>query len=338
MINQDLEYLLCRIISGKTYFFFNKERYCLESPTVDIKQKSLEIYFDIINDEKYNGWLREKDLENILINLGYWTFDTKNRLKELTKKIEKIKIDMYKNRFNTKLIKSLKNNLKNTNNEYTKLTSFEYEIYQHTLEGYANSIKNEYILCNSLYKNNKLVFKFNDNNSYLYFNSLLTVSNEHTIDLTDIRKLAKSSMWRSLWSCDKNNPFGISGASYLSNEQKAIINLSIMYDSVYDHPDSPEDFVIEDDDLLDGWMLFQKEKNKSDKQKSEISNLHKNSQEVFIMASEQEDIERISDMNDEYSKQIIKSRNHTLKNSAKGSVSHFDLPDVVADAEASMKR
>jgi hypothetical protein len=334
MINQDLEYLLCKIISGKTYFIFDKEKYCLESPSIEIKQKSLEIYFDIINEEKFNGWLREKDLENILVNLGYWTFDTKNRLKELIKKTEKIKIDMYKNRLNSKILKSLRNSLKNTNKEHSKLTNFEYEIYQNTLEGYANSIKNEYILCNCLYKNNKVVFKFNDTSSYLYFNSLLSISNEHIIDLSDIRKLAKSSLWRSIWSCDKNNSFGVNGSSYLSNEQKALINLSIMYDSVYDHPDSPEDFVIEDDDILDGWMLFQKEKHKSDKQKSEISNLHKNSQEVFIMASEQEDLERISDMNDEYSKQIIRSRNETLKNSPKGSVSHFALPDVIADAES----
>lgn len=336
MINQDLEYILHRIISGKTYFTFNKDRYCLKSPPLEVKQRALEIYFDIIQEEKFGGWLRESNLDNMLIGLGYWTPDTRNRIKELEKKLEKLKIDLYKNRFNAKMMKSLRTSIKNTNKDLNKILSYRTDLYQNTLEGYANSIKNEYIICHSLYKDNKLVFKFNDNSSYIFFNSLIGASNEHSIDMDSIRKLARDGMWRSIWSCNKQNPFGVGGSVHLHDDQKALINLSIMYDSVYDHPECPEDFVIEDDDLLDGWMLFQKEKNKKEKAKSQssISSVHKNSQEVFIMAGSQEDLENISDLNDDYGKMLIKNRMDVIKE--KSSVSHFDLPDVVSEAEREM--
>lgn len=336
MINQDLEYILHRIISGKTYFNFNKERYCLKAPSLDVKQRALEIYFDIVSEEKFAGWLRESNLDNILISLGYWDFGTKEKIKDLEKKIEKLKIDLYKNRLNSKLIKSIRSNIKNTYKELNKILAHKTDLYQNTLEGYANSIKNEYILCHSLYKNNKLVFKFNDNSSYIYFNSLIAASNEHSIDMQEIKKLARDGSWRSIWSCNKDNPFGVPGSVHLHDDQRALINLSIMYDSVYDHPECPEDFVIEDDDMLDGWMLFQKEKNRKEKAQSSqtVSSVHKNAQEVFIMANSKEDLENISDLNDDYNKMIIKSRVEAIKK--KGSVSHFDMPDVIDEATKEM--
>jgi hypothetical protein len=107
-----------------------------------------------------------------------------------------------------------------------------------------------------------------------------------------------------------------------------------MYDSVYDHSDCPEDFVIDDDDMLDGWMLYQKEKIKRDKTKEGISSLHKNAQEVFIMGQSAEDFERISDLNDNYSKSIIDSRLNAVKR--KGQLDELDLPDVKASIDTDL--
>jgi hypothetical protein len=332
----DLEQLLYRIVLQETSFIFNNEKYTLKIPDYTIKSKALEIYFDIINDEKFYGWLREKDLELFLISSGYWSFNTTNNIRELEKRIEKIKISLYKERLNKNAVKGLKSRLSSTIKELDKITHPKFEIYQNTLEGYANSIKNEYIICNCLTKNNKLVFKFNDNTSYVYFNSLISASYENYITPSQIRELAKHNLWRSIWSCNKTDPFGIPGSINLSDDQRVLINLSIMYDSVYEHPECPENFVIDDDDMLDGWMLYQKEQNKKEKAKSEISDVHKNSQEVFIMTNNAEDRERINEMNDNYSKSIITNRFKEI--SQKGTVSDLDLPDVRADWENEMRQ
>lgn len=332
----DLEQLLYRIVLQETSFIFNNEKYTLKIPDYNIKSKALEIYFDIINDEKFHGWLREKDLEFFLVSSGYWSFNTTNNINELEKRIEKLKISLYKERLNKNAVKGLKSRLSSTIKELDKITHPKFEIYQNTLEGYANSIKNEYIICNCLTKNNKLVFKFNDNTSYVYFNSLISASYENYITPNQIRELAKHNLWRSIWTCNKQDPFGVPGSINLSDDQRVLINLSIMYDSVYEHPECPESFVIDDDDMLDGWMLYQKEQNRKEKAKSEISDVHKNSQEVFIMTNNVEDRERINEMNDNYSKSIVANRFKEISN--KGSVNDLDLPDVRADWENEMRQ
>lgn len=337
MNKQDLEYDLYRIISGKTNFIFNNNKYSLHTPSYEIKQKGMEIYFQIIEDERFEVWLRESNLTNLLIGYGYWTPTTEGLIKELEKKIERAKISLYENRLNTKTLKTSRQNLAQLNNQLNKIYLQKNELYQHTLEGYANSIKNEYILCNCLYNDkNKKVFEFNSNNSYILFNSLINTSNEQIITVEQLRAIARGGIWRSMWNCDKQNPFGVKGGAYLSDDQRGLINFSIMYDSVYDHTECPEDFVIEDDDMLDGWILYQKQKIKKEKTKDAAAKVHKNAQEVFIMGNNQEDFERIADLNDDFSKSIIDSRLKYVQKA--GDVSELDLPDVRADIDNDLKQ
>jgi hypothetical protein len=332
MNKADLESILYRVISKKSFFTFKNKRYCLTAASFDIKQRALEIYYDTISDEKYNGWLRESNLINLLIHYGYWTPFTENLIKDLNKQVDKTKISLYENRLNSKMVTSIRKQLKQLYNQLDKILSQKQELYQHTLEGYANSIRNEYILCNCLLdeKNNK-VLSFNSNSSYILFNGLVAASNEKMITVSQLRELARDNLWKSIWNCNKSNPFGEKGAIYLSDDQRGLINFSIMYDSVYDHTECPEDFVIDDDDMLDGWILYQKEKVKRDKTRDALSKTHKNAQEVFIMAQNQEDLERISDLNDDISKGIIKSRINATKQN--GIIDELDLPDVRSDID-----
>jgi hypothetical protein len=292
----------------------------------------MDIYFDTIAEEKFEGWLRESNLTNLLINYGYWTTNTENTIKELNKKIDKAKISIYENRLDNRTLKASRKNLQQLNIQLSNILSKKHDLFQNTLEGYATSIKNEYIFCNCLYdENNNKVFKLKDNNSYILFNALLGATNEKMIGIDHLRALARDNIWRSIWNCDKHNPFGIRGAVYLSDDQRGLINFSIMYDSVYDHNDCPEDYVIDDDDMLDGWILYQKEKVKKDKVKDSISSIHKNAQEVFIMAQTQEDLERISDLNDGHTQSIINARTRAIKKH--GEVDDFDLPDKKAEID-----
>jgi hypothetical protein len=335
MNKSDLEYILYRIISRETHFTFNNSKYCLKTPSPEIKQRAMEIYFDIIAEEKFGGWLRESNLTYLLITYGYWTPNTEALIKEINQKIDRAKISLYENRMNAKTVKSSRQNLNQLNNQLSKIFGQKHDLYQNTLEGYASSIKNEYVLCNCLYdnKNNK-VFKFNSNNSYILFNSLIGCTNQNIISVEQLRALARDGLWRSIWNCDKKNPFGVSGGVKLSDDQRGLINFSLMYDSVYDHSECPEDFVIDDDDMLDGWMLYQKEKIKKDKTKEGISSLHKNAQEVFIMGQSSEDFERISDLNDDYSKSVIDSRLNAVKR--KGQLDELDLPDIKASIDTDL--
>ena len=339
MTDHEVEFTIYKIILGKNYFTHNKEEYYLTSPSNEIRYNGLKIYFDIIEEEKYNGWLRESVLDRLLIASGCWTQDTRQSLKRLEKNIDKQKKELYKQRLSEKTVDSIRKQLASTRKQIDQILQKRDELYQHTLEGYANNIKNEYVISHCLFKDGKKVFDFNKNNiSFILFNSLINASNETTLSVSDIRSVAKSSMWRSIWSCNKNNTFDISGAINYNNDQKVLINLSLMYDSVYDHTERPEDFVIKDDDMLDGWMIYLKDKIKSQEDQNKVSSTHKNAQEVFVMADSQESLERIQEMNDDIGLQKIQSRLNYLKQNNTVMASDDEMPDIAADIDKEMQQ
>lgn len=74
-----------------------------------------------------------------------------------------------------------------------------------------------------------------------------------------------------------------------------------MYDKIYEHPDCPDNDILEDDDALDGWMLHQQKENKRLKKEKGVNSLlgSKNSQadEIFLMAKNQDQKDDIVGLN-----------------------------------------
>lgn len=104
-----------------------------------------------------------------------------------------------------------------------------------------------------------------------------------------------------------------------------------MYDNVYEHPESPNPKVIEDDDCLDGWFIVQKRKNEKDKKTKESDDLIRNpkirnAKEVFLMAENSDEAKSIQDMNDMFVKNTLKQREQMI--AEKGHVKETDFNDV----------
>jgi predicted nucleic acid-binding protein len=76
MNDVDIELLLYRVLCGKLLFQHNGSEYELRCPDHKLKYKAQLLYTNIINDEKYNDWIREDQTESVLIMLGLWTKDT----------------------------------------------------------------------------------------------------------------------------------------------------------------------------------------------------------------------------------------------------------------------
>lgn len=337
MNDASLELLLYRIISGKFYFFYKNETYELRQPSVDIKYDSEILYNKIIYEEKYNEWLREDNLDRILITLGLWTMDTKTILKSLDKNIDDTKVKLYEQRASKKAVKDNKKKLNNTRNQVSRLLNAKSDIFSHTLEGYAASIKNEHVICNTLYKNNNLVFDKgikNDEHSYTLFNNLVKEINEHVLDSYHFKLLARSDMWRMYWNANKDNVFPGSTSEW-SFDQRTLVNVSRMYDNVHEHPECPEEEVIKDDDMLDGWMIFEKRKTQSKKKQERVDNLNpklKKAQEVFLMSKDKEEVSEVLSMNSLESQRKIKQRSAHLDKV--GQSTDVELPDIKMDLRA----
>lgn len=337
MTDAEVELLLYRIFSGKLYFFYKNEKYELRSPTIDIRHEAQLLYYNTINEEKYNDWLREDNLEKILITLGLWTMDTTTILKSLHKKNDDLKVSLFNQRALKDKTKENRKNLNNCNDQINSILRKKHEMFSHTLEGYASSIKNEYIVCNTLYKNDKKVFNtdlYNDQNSYTLFNTIISEINNYMIDTATFKALARSNIWRTYWNCNKQNIFANSVSDW-TFDQRTLVSISRMYDNVYEHPDCPEDDVINDDDMLDGWMINEKRKIEGKKKQQKMDNLNPKLQkagEVFLMANTKEEQEEIMALNSDESRNRLKQRAAYLNQN--NTATDFQLPDVQMDLKS----
>jgi hypothetical protein len=336
MNDNDKELLLYRIISEKTIFYYLNEEYLLVAPSIETKYRAALIYDNIINEEKYEEWFREENSDNIMIGLGIWTIHTKNQLSNFEKMLDNLKVELFNSFMIQSKVKDIRKKIKNTKENMGVIYNSKNNFISHTLEGYANSIKNEYLICNSLYKNNKLVFDNNDSKSYTLFNNLVHHIDKNMITTEQFKELARSSAWRGYWNAGKNNIFDKTIA-LLTDEQKALLNISRMYDNIYEHPDCPDDSVIDDDDALDGWMILQKRKNEQDKKKAQFDTANpklKDSGEVFVMSGSKEDASSILSMNSMEAKSAMKEKFNYI--SEKKTVEDGELPDVRRDVKSAI--
>lgn len=332
LTHNDKEILLYRILCGKTYFNFNNEKYILHSPSIEIRYEAALLYENIINEEKYYDWIREENAEKVMIGLGLWNLDTNKNLKSLEQKLDNLKVELFVNFMIPSKTKNIRSNIKSTKNSITKIHITKQNFITNTLEGYANSIKHEYIICNTLHKNNKIVFDNNQNyRSFALFNSLIQEIDRLMITTEQFKELARDVYWRNYWNTsDKTDLFPESGIN-LTDEQRALINISRMYDNVYEHPECPSDLIIEDDDALEGWMILQRKKNESAKKQNTFNNSSNNDNmkkagEIFMMAESKEDAESIVEMNTYEAKAILQEKLSYIDKA--GTVHDGELPDV----------
>jgi hypothetical protein len=168
------------------------------------------------------------------------------------------------------------------------------------------------------------------------FSKIMDFYKENIIDHSTIRKIARGNVWRTIWvSSKKIDLFDRPGID-LTRDQLTLCSYSNMYDSVYENPESPNEKIIEDDDCLDGWFIFQRRKHEKDKKLQETENLIanpkiKNAKEVFVMAKNKQEAESINDLNNELSKAIVAQRKNIIKE--KGSAKDTDFFDVQTDLQ-----
>jgi len=333
MTDNDKEILLNRILLGKTIFYYNDNEYSLHSPSLDIKYQSSLLYDHILNEEKFDNWFREENTKNLLISIELWNFQTEKALQDLEKKLDTLKVELFENFLLPSKIKMIKNNIKNTKNQINKIYLTKQNFISNTLEGYASSLKNEYIICHTLYRDNELVFDYNDikssKNSSTLFNSLVQEIDKLIISTETYKMLARSQIWRSYMNCSKYCTLFDKPIVLLTDEQRALLNISRMYDNIHEHPECPDENIIEDDDALDGWMILQKRKNEKTKKQNQFDTSNprlKNSGEVFLLSGNEQDYNSISEMNSPESSLAIKEKMAFIKQ--KGKAHDGELPDV----------
>lgn len=333
MDDRSLNLYLSRILSGFYIFIYNEQKYKLVYPDINLKYQA-EIYAqDEYDKNKYNEWISEKEIIYFLIDLGMWTLDGDHKLNKIEQDIDNTKIELYKSFLNPTKQKTIRKQLDKLKNQYNRLYTVRHSFDYITIEGYCNNIKNDYILANSILNmDNKLVFDCDNDVDGFLLKNISSHLSQNSLEISTFKKIARSALWRNYWSANKNNLFDKPVINW-TDEQKTLVVLTKMYDSVSEHPESPPDLVIEDDDMLEGWMILQRKENEKEKNKRRnekvLPGKLNNAQEVFLMANSKEEAQNIYSMNDQQSIGIIKERQNLL---SKGhSIKEQNLPDVQRD-------
>lgn len=147
MNDASISLAIYRIFTGKLFFIYDGDQYELRSPCKDIKYQAEILYDNIINEEKFHHWIREENMMDTMISLGLWHPNTNNTIDQLEKKIDGLKVDLYNSRFKIKEADQIRKKIAITHREIDNISAIKNNFFINTLEGYAGSIKHEFIIC-----------------------------------------------------------------------------------------------------------------------------------------------------------------------------------------------
>jgi hypothetical protein len=175
------------------------------------------------------------------------------------------------------------------------------------IEEQALSIKNEFIIMNTIYLDDKLYFDNPEKETHdsLYLQKFIHEIVINTIDATKLRLVVKSDLWRSYSNCANL----IMNFLDINDDYRHLIGLHKMYDNARQHQESPSEDIIKDDDALDGWFLHQNRKAEKEKKKNailgKVGDKNKNKDEIFLITNDAKESQEIFSVNDDKGKQQI---------------------------------
>lgn len=280
-----------------------------------------QIYEDAFSKNIY----LQEELEELIIENGWWTQEEEDELKQIPKDIEQMKLDYFNSflRDNTKTL--IKKAIRKKEDRFEELTKDKYMFFNYTCESLKSQAYTMYILEHCTFYENGDKISLED----ISIHALYGKYNAEMLDDKEVREASKSPSWRMIWnSAKESREIFPCPACDLTDMQKSLVSWTRMYDSVYESMETPSDDVIEDDYAIDGWFTAQRRKRDDDRKGSESNNLP-DAAEVFVPVSNNKEAARVYDMNTQKGKSIIKSTSKEIEE--KGSVKASELSHVKQD-------
>lgn len=332
MEDQKTTLYLSRILSGHYIFVCGGRRFKMVYPNTKLKYEAELVVEQEIQQNRFENWIKKEDITRFLISQGIWTQEAVGFLDKSEKTSEDLKVGIFQNFRVPNTVKEFRKKLASHRKTENTLLQQKHSFDHITLEGYAELIKNNYILSRSIYdENNELCFL--DGNNVDLLEKVSFVISSNTISYTDFRKLSRCSQWSYYWGSRKSGNLFDAPIVDWTDEQRTLAALTRMYDNAREHPDAPSDEVFDDDDAFDGWAITERRKADKDKAKSRAEKMLpgnlKNANEVYVMARSREEARDVMELNDYNGKAIMKERNQVIQ--SQGTLKESELPDVRRD-------
>ena len=320
------ELLLYRIFSGFVRFHIDDTVYIFKSPTAEDRYLAQEIYEEEVKSNRYENWHTKKTILKFLQQQQIFTEEDEEKLDKMEDDIEDLKHKLFTSMLNTEKSNFIRLTLQRTREYMSGLVAAKTCLDHTTVEGYASLLKTQFLTRRCLhYEDGR---NLEDCPSDFLEKAMSQIAIK-TIGQAELRELARTEPWRGYWGA--SNKQGIfEGLPINYNEdQRSLVLYSKMYDGAYEHPESPEDEVINDDDLFDGWMIHQRKERENTKNKksieSSINEKQRNAEELYVFAPSTKDANKINDLNTPEAKARRKRRDLLLRK--KGELREAELPD-----------
>jgi len=278
------------------------------------------------------GLSSETEILKNLIILGQWEQKTEIQIEGLRKDIYTIRHRLLDFLFNKTKLEKTRSLLRRAENALMERLHNRYELLQNSAEAHALMCQQRYLISCITERENGNLFWATKKDFENYGDIKLVTELcdfffiKSRIPTKIIRELARSYQWRIYWEIAKNTNNLFDGPILLwSHNQRELAYWSIIYDSIFNAYERPSVEIIEDDDLLDSWLIRQGEKNSKGTQIDKtIKSQKAGRSEEFIMA-DREGAKHVYDMNDPTTRARIKARQKILHQ--KGVVMEQDMPD-----------
>jgi len=323
---------LNKVLSGKILIKMRDNVLIVHQPDATVRYLADFFADDIYDDAFKKGVYIQEELEDLIIENGWWAQEKEDELKQIPKDIEQMKVDYFNNFIRDETRAFIKKGIRKKEDRFEELTQEKYQFFNYTCESLRSQAYTMEILKNcTFYENGDRISLEN-----ISIHSLYSKYNAEILPDEDIRELSKSAHWRMIWNTAKDGReiFPLPACD-LTDMQKSLISWTRMYDSVYESMETPSDDIIDDNIALDGWFIVQRRKREDDRKESEKNKLPE-SAEVFVPVRNQQEANRVHDMNTAHGKQIIKSRMNDLKE--KGSLDEGQFSHVKQDLQMKANR
>ena len=288
------------------------------------------VYEDTLYECSFAGVFTKESMLDMLIDNNLWTMDEESELNSAPTRLDALKVEMYQRfaSFQSRRLEQARRLVLRLRQRQAELARRRHAYDYYTSTGLAESFRLQYLISRN-------VKDLSDNPVDLESQpeSLLRFVLEDYLhsrpNELELRKLAQYGKWRMVWSSGRQEGrvFGVP-STWLTEEQQNLIAWSKLYDNIAEHTETPPKEVLEDDDLLDGWIILeQKKREKEQKERGGDDKGRKRggAQEVYIPAETPEDAKRIDSMNEAGASFTKRQRMAAL--TKQGTVSEQHMPD-----------
>lgn len=335
MNHYERELFVSRVRSGIYFVEHEGIKLKIVTPTIEEELEINEAYIKAYEEALEDDFMTEDQSVEWMRSRNLWTDEDEEKTKQLKKDLDTLRVEIFNNRNKPELRERIRKYIRAAEEALNKQSNKKSSFISNTCEGIAMVEKScEFIKTCTYYGGDKYDF------DRLSVEFVLHLFQEKMLSEKQIRDVARNEPWRSVWMLRDSNTYKLFSNTdrELSVDQKNLLVWSRMYDNIQESMDCPTDDVIEDDDLLDGWFIVQRKKREKEQAEADFDNSTqnekiKNSGEIFVVASNKQEADKVDMLNDIHGNIVKKQRMAKIK-ASDGVASDLEFQDVKINMQA----